>query len=157
VMFHKIHNALHLPSVIGVSTLMNGARTYAATPRPYVLVDSQTGARDFSSVSFTAWPNRTIPMPRDFGYNALSAAAKAKHEEIRRGVPTCRLCHGDPDGPGPITAPSQGDTIYAEPTRAACGACHDDVLWDRPYDAGNFQIMPLQTDDAICRECHFPE
>jgi len=157
VMFHKIHSGRHLPSVLGVSTLPDGTRTYTAPPVPYVLVSPTTGAHDYSDVGFPAWPNRSIALPRDFGYAALSDEAKAKDELVRSGVASCTQCHGDPDGAGPLAAPAQGETIYAQPTRAACGACHDDVLWDRPYDAGNLSIMPPQANDTICTECHEAE
>ncbi|MBI5364328.1 MAG: hypothetical protein HZA53_14205 [Planctomycetes bacterium] len=155
VMFHKLHSGQHLPSVLGIATNADGSRNYAVEGAPYVLVDRATGAHDYSNVGFPAWPNRSIPMPRNSGYGALSDEAKAKDELFRRGITSCDVCHGDPDGAGPIAAPAQGATAFAQPSRMACGACHDDVDWSVPYDKGNFSVMPPQTDDAICRECHF--
>lgn len=157
VLFHKLHSGKHLPSVIGIRTLEDGARDYDVAGAPYVTVDRDAGAHDWSSVAFPVWPNRSIPTAKNFGWNALSDEAKAKDELFRTGITTCVACHGDPDGDGPIEAPAQGETVYAQPTRAACGACHDDVDWTLPYDKGNFSVMPAQSDDAICRECHFVE
>lgn len=157
ILFHRIHNGKHLPSVLGVTTDVNGLRDYTATPKPFVVVDGASGVHDYSRVGFPVWPNRTIPMPADLGFDGLSAEAQARELEVRRGVTQCRVCHGDPDGAGPLAAPSQGDTVYAQPSRAACGACHDDVIWSRPYDAGLFSVMPPQPNDATCRSCHFPD
>lgn len=157
VMFHKLHSGKHLPSVLGIATNADGSRDYSPVGAPYVLVDGATGAHDYSNVAFPAWPNRSIAMPRNFGYGALPAEAQAKDEEFRRGITSCDVCHGDPDGSGPIEAPAQGPTAFAQPSRAACGACHDDVDWSLPYDKGNFSVMPPQSDDAVCRECHFVE
>ena len=151
VMVHKIHNGAHLPSVLGVTTDVNGDRDYTATPEPYQLVGFSVG--DFSEVRFPAWPNASIPMPRDAGHSALSPAEQALEDEIRRGVTSCYLCHGDPDGAGPVEAPAQGDLAYSQPARNACGSCHDDWVFDRPYTA-NLSTMPPQLSDGACKLCH---
>jgi hypothetical protein len=54
---------------------------------------------------------------------------------------------------GPLTAPAQGDLAYAQPRRATCGACHDDVHWDQPYTS-NGQTMPAVANDSNCILCH---
>src|SRR5262249_3099815 len=41
------------------------------------------------------------------------------------------------------------------PTRLACGSCHDDVDWTKPYSS-NSQTMPAQNDSAACTICHDP-
>lgn len=156
VMFHKIHSGKHLAQVLGITTLPNGLRDYLAPPRPYELVDGVTGLHDYSRVGFPVWPNRSIPMPKNFGFDLLAPEAQALDVEWRKGVTTCRVCHGDPDGAGPLVAPEQGDTVYAQHQRQTCGACHDDVVWESTYDHGNFDVMPAQTSDGLCRECHFP-
>jgi OmcA/MtrC family decaheme c-type cytochrome len=148
VMVHKIHNAAHLPSVLGVSTNPDGSRNYAAMPAPYVV-----NGDDFSDIHFPVWPNAQIPMPRDQGYSALPAPSQALEDTIREGAANCIVCHGDPDGPGPLTAPAQGDLYKAQPSREACGACHDDVIWGQPYTA-NMQTMPAQANDSNCALCH---
>jgi hypothetical protein len=150
VMIHKIHNARHLPSVLGVATNPDGTRNYAATPVPYVV-----SGDDFSGIGFPVFPNLSIPLPRDVGYSALAANERALEDTIRTGVADCSVCHGDPDGTGPAPAPAQGDLAYSQPTRRACGACHDDIDWTLPYEANN-STMPAQNDDASCKLCHDP-
>jgi len=157
VMIHKIHNAMHLPSVLGVTTNPDGSRNYAATPVPYQIVGHNNSIEDLSGVAFPVWPNAAIPMPRDAGYlnpaPGLPSAARTLEDEMRRGVTACEKCHGDPDGAGGIVAPAQGDLAYSQPTRRACGSCHDDVVWEHLYTA-NGQTMPVQDDDSACILCH---
>ncbi len=155
VMIHRIHNAEHLPSVLGVTTDATGARVYdEASATPYWIAGGSVN--DFSDVAFPVWPNLNIAMPRDMGYTALSTANKALEDEIRRGVTDCAKCHGDPDGAGALEAPAHGDLFEKQPTRRACGACHDDVNFAELYTA-NDQTMPAQNDDATCMECHAAE
>lgn len=151
VMVHKIHSGEHLPSVLGVSTNMNGTRNYAATPTPYMIGDN-----DFSEVAFPAWPHALVATPRDQGYSALTSPEKAKEDTIRTGPSNCVVCHGDPDGvDGPLTAPAQGGLAYAQPRRATCGACHDDVHWDSNYTANGLTMLSSVTqDDTLCINCH---
>jgi OmcA/MtrC family decaheme c-type cytochrome len=150
VMIHKMHNAAHLPSVLGVATNTDGTRNYAATPRPYVV-----GGDDFSFIAFPVWPNLNTSMPRDFGYSALTTAQKALENTMLQGATECSKCHGDPDGSGPLTPPAQGDIAQTQPSRRACGACHDDVDWTQNYKA-NQQTMGPQLNDSSCKFCHAP-
>ena len=153
VMIHKIHNGSHLPSVLGVTTDMTGARDYAAAAVPYQLVGFGGNVHDYSDVVFPAWPNVNEPMPRDAGYTALGATERGLEDTMRGGVTSCHLCHGDPDGSGPLQEPAQGDLAYSQPSRAACASCHDDWIPDHPYVA-NGETMDPQLDDATCRNCH---
>jgi hypothetical protein len=153
VMIHKIHAGFHLPSVLGVTTNANGSRNYGATPKPYVLLGRNSSINDFSDVRFPVWPNALSPMPRDFGYSALPAGSQAVEDTIRSGPANCIVCHGDPDGAGPLTAPAQGDLYKSQPTRRVCGSCHDDVVWGQPYTS-NQQTMGAQANDTNCTLCH---
>ena len=148
VLIHKIHSGKHLPSVLGVATNPDGSRNYGATPAPYVVAGF-----DFSHVAFPAWPQGQVPLPRDFGYSALSSTDKATEDEIRKGPTNCAVCHGDPDGSGPLTAPAQGDNAYNQPSRQACGSCHDDIDWGQPYTS-NTQTMGAQANNTNCLLCH---
>ncbi|GAB4136726.1 MAG: hypothetical protein Fur0037_01460 [Planctomycetota bacterium] len=156
VMIHKIHAAAHLPSVLGVATNANGSRNYAATPQPLLYMDDNDAIEDFSDHQFPVWPNFTIGMPRDIGYSSLAPAEQALEDAILKGPVACAKCHGDPDGAGPLPAPANGSLIYAQPSRRACGACHDDINWSYPYTS-NQQTMPPQPNDAVCKDCHAPE
>jgi len=152
VMVHKIHSGRHLPSVLGVGTNPDGSRDYTAPPTLYEIIASST--HDYSQVAFPAWPHGLVPTPRDLGYSALSAENKAKEDAIRTGPSNCIVCHGDPDGDtGPLTAPSQGDLAFAQPRRATCGSCHDDIDWGNPYTS-NGQTMPAVANDSNCILCH---
>jgi hypothetical protein len=153
VMIHKIHSGKHLPSVLGVDTNPDGSRNYAATPKPYQIVGFENSLSDYSEAAFPAWPWGLVALPRDQGYTALSADAKLKEDTIRTGAADCIACHGDPDGSGPLTAPSQGKLHRSQPSRAACGACHDDINWGLPYTA-NGQTMPSQANNSNCVLCH---
>lgn len=153
VMVHKIHTGAKLPSVLGIATRMDGSRDYDATPMPYELVGFGNRIHDYSEVVFPVWPSLSYPMPRDSGYSMLSPTRQGLDNDQRSGVVACYVCHGDPDGSGPIQAPADGDVAYLQPARRSCGACHDDIDWDYPYTA-NMQTMPLQADDSACVVCH---
>lgn len=171
VLIHKLHDAAHLPSVLGVSTDADGNRVYpgqtgAIAPQPLVYADDDGELEDFSEVAFPVWPNLNIAMPRDAGYSTLSGtdpdgtgplrSARSAEDQIRTGATACAKCHGDPDAGGPLAAPTQGELAFVQTTRRACGSCHDDIDWTRPYVA-NGQTMPPQLDDAHCIECHANE
>lgn len=152
-MIHKIHNGAHLPSVLGVSTDANGDRVYdPSSAQDYIVVGRS--AHNYSDVSLPIWPNFSYPMPRDAGYSGLASSERALEDTMRRGAISCDKCHGDPDGAGPVPAPAQGRLAYEEPTRTACGSCHDDVDWSKPYKGGDGSRMPPQADNALCARCH---
>jgi OmcA/MtrC family decaheme c-type cytochrome len=60
------------------------------------------------------------------------------HVEFPQDHRNCTKCHDGPDA----------DLYRMAPSRAACGACHDDV--DFENGVGHFQ----QTSDAACSACH---
>jgi hypothetical protein len=171
VMVHKLHSAKHLPSVLGVGTRPDGTRDHAVAPRPYLLVGEDDHVTDFSHAASPVMPGAYVafttnttntsytgtggngPMPRDVGYAALSGPQQRLEDEMRSGLMPCEQCHGDPDGAGPLAAPAQGDRYQTAPTRKACGSCHDDLDWTRPYTA-NSMTMPAQLGDAACATCH---
>jgi hypothetical protein len=160
VMIHKIHAGKHLPSVLGVTTNPDGSRDYGAAPQPYQLLGFGDRAIDFSHVNFPAWPSFYTPMPRDLGHAALNTpvttegARRQSLENLMRQAPVeCAKCHGDPDGEGPLPAPRDGDLIWQQPTIGACRSCHDDWVPEHLYTA-NDQTMPIQRDNAACKECH---
>jgi hypothetical protein len=153
VMVHKIHNGHHLPSVLGVGTNPDGTRNYGLTPKPYKLVGFNT--LDASEIGFPVFPSLNTSMPRDAGYTALASGPKALEDEMRQGVVACAKCHGDPDGAGGIAPPAQGALHETQPSRHACGSCHDDVDWSRPYAANN-DVMIADPSPGACSLCHPP-
>ena len=147
VMVHKIHNGAHLPSVQGITTAADGSRVYGAGT-PYIV-----GTTNFSGINFPSFPNYNIAMPKDAGYSSLAAANRTKEDNVRKGVTSCFNCHGDPDGNGPLPSPTQGEKAYDSPSHRACGACHDDIDWTKPY-AANGTSMPANPPEAACNVCH---
>ena len=59
----------------------------------------------------------------------------------------CEVCHDQ------TTGAAQAKAFMTEPTRAACGACHDDVN----FATGNNHPGGFQTDDTQCATCHVPQ
>lgn len=59
----------------------------------------------------------------------------------------CETCHSQ------STGAAQANAYLVKPTRAACGACHDDVNFASGANhAGGFQL-----DDNECSQCHVPQ
>ena len=59
----------------------------------------------------------------------------------------CANCH---EGKVASNKPTQSFVWYTFPSRAACGACHDDVNWT----TGDNHPGGAQTDDSKCASCH---
>ncbi len=178
VMIHKIHNSENLPSYQGIATNPDGSRNYNVPREPYELVSEDLEVREYE-IQFPVWPNLNIAMPKDYGYTIsedIPTKSLAKwdgptskfinevrpddgrswrsmDDKTRMGVTACAKCHGDPDDAGPLEAPAQGNLSYIQPTRRACGSCHDDVDWELPYRS-NLKTMDPQADDSGCITCH---
>jgi OmcA/MtrC family decaheme c-type cytochrome len=59
---------------------------------------------------------------------------------------TCTVCHQNA---------TQANNYLSVPTRAACGACHDDVNFTTGKNHSDAQIVQL--DDKNCATCHIPQ
>lgn len=75
-------------------------------------------------------------------------------------VQRCEVCHSQSAStPAPSnvanapTVAAQSKAFLTEPTRAACGACHDNVN----FATGANHPGGIQTDDAQCANCHVPQ
>ncbi len=64
--------------------------------------------------------------------------------EFPQDIRNCTKCHTD-DRP-------QSDNFKTEPSRAACGSCHDDVN----FVSGENHGGGIQLDDNNCSDCHLP-
>lgn len=65
----------------------------------------------------------------------------------------CEVCHSQ------TTGAAQAKAFLTEPTRAACGACHDDINFGTGFSTGsepNHAGGP-QADDSECANCHIPQ
>ncbi|MBA3973102.1 MAG: hypothetical protein C0504_02655 [Candidatus Solibacter sp.] len=76
-----------------------------------------------------------------FGNNVADFSGVHMPSDVRN----CAFCH---DGKAP-----QGDAWLKNPTRAACGSCHDDVN----FATGQGHINLPQPSDNLCANCHIPE
>jgi OmcA/MtrC family decaheme c-type cytochrome len=59
----------------------------------------------------------------------------------------CEVCHSQ------TTSAAQAKAFLMEPSRAACGACHDDVN----FATGTNHPGGFQSDDTQCANCHIPK
>jgi OmcA/MtrC family decaheme c-type cytochrome len=59
----------------------------------------------------------------------------------------CEVCHSQ------TTGAVQGNAFLTQPSRAACGACHDDVN----FATGTNHPGGFQNDDTQCANCHIPQ
>ncbi|HME07575.1 MAG TPA: OmcA/MtrC family decaheme c-type cytochrome [Bryobacteraceae bacterium] len=93
---------------------------------PYIPAKNQFGTFDYSKVVF----------PADSGVPAAPG-------DPRR----CETCHSQ------TTGAAQAKAYLLNPTRAACGACHDDVN----FATGVNHAGGPQFDDNLCSTCHIPQ
>jgi OmcA/MtrC family decaheme c-type cytochrome len=131
VFFHKIHMGENLPSVL------------AGTP--YVPAVNQFGSFDYSAVAFPADPGdprrcTTCHAPVTGPSQAVASTSRARvRPTLSRMAQTI--------GSGQPTA------YLTNPSRAACGSCHDDVNF---VTGANHPGGP-QPDDTLCSICHVPQ
>jgi OmcA/MtrC family decaheme c-type cytochrome len=62
----------------------------------------------------------------------------------------CDNCH---EGTDATKKPAQSNVWYTNPSRAACGACHDDINWE----TGENHPAGPQANDVACATCHVPD
>jgi hypothetical protein len=117
----------------------------SSDPYRYLVIGRNSSVHDYSDIAFPWMPGRT-------GFN----------QQTRN----CAVCHG---------SAADGDAWYTRASRAACGACHDDVDFsdgtrllqsDPLVDAGTLDRDDLwnpnyreifhvpQADDSSCMGCH---
>ncbi len=92
---------------------------------PYQIIGNAQSLHDFSTVG---WPQMTQG----------------------KAITNCALCH---EGTNAANKGAQSTVWYTNPSRAACGSCHDDVDW---VTGANHPAGP-QADDKTCASCHQPD
>src|SRR4029078_4304144 len=65
-------------------------------------------------------------------------------------IRNCDNCHV---GTNPAAAPTQSTVYLTNPSRDACGSCHDDINWA----SGANHPGGAQADDSACASCHVPD
>jgi OmcA/MtrC family decaheme c-type cytochrome len=65
----------------------------------------------------------------------------------------CEVCHSQ------TTGAKQATAFLSTPSRAACGACHDDIDFATGFSNGPEVNHPggPQPDDTLCHNCHIPQ
>ncbi|MBI2868335.1 MAG: OmcA/MtrC family decaheme c-type cytochrome [Chloroflexi bacterium] len=96
------------------------------------------------------------------GYN--QTVFDFSHVLFPQDVRNCTTCHGA--APAGIKAEDyarlapNADNYKTAPSRAACGACHDQIDWatgKSTIEGGSDHGGGPQTSDAACKSCHVPE
>ncbi|MFH1177876.1 MAG: OmcA/MtrC family decaheme c-type cytochrome [Acidobacteriota bacterium] len=64
---------------------------------------------------------------------------------LPQDIRNCTTCHQP--------SAAEGHIWYTNPSRKACGSCHDDVNWV----TGEGHVAGPQDDDTVCAICHQPE
>jgi OmcA/MtrC family decaheme c-type cytochrome len=83
----------------------------------------------------------TYSITTSFGTNNYSTVVDPA------GAQRCEICHQQ------TTGAAQAKAFLTNPTRAACGSCHDDVNFATGANhPGGFQL-----DDTQCANCHIPQ
>jgi OmcA/MtrC family decaheme c-type cytochrome len=109
-----------------IHKLHNGAHLPSVQAgNKYYIVGFNNGITDWSSVEF----------PANGGGGSFA------------GVLRCQSCH-EPD-----SGAAQANAWLSNPTRAACGSCHDNVN----FASGLNHVNLPQIDDKMCSNCHIPK
>jgi OmcA/MtrC family decaheme c-type cytochrome len=90
---------------------------------PYQIIGYMNSVNDFSTVIDPATPQR------------------------------CEVCHSQTPSSTGAPAATQAKAFLLEPSRAACGSCHDDVN----FATGASHPGGIQPDDTQCMNCHIPQ
>jgi hypothetical protein len=147
VFFHKIHMGASLPSVV------------AGTP--YIPAVNSFGSFDYSAVVFPADPGdpRRCEVCHSVSTVTAGATATAARRLPRRGP----IMSGEELAmdaaqsalltSGPPAAGASPAAFLTNPTRAACGSCHDNVN----FVTGTNHPGGPQASDSMCSTCHIPQ
>jgi OmcA/MtrC family decaheme c-type cytochrome len=107
------------------------------------LPDPNSGTADFKVMIHKIHAGSTLPSVKAGGtYNIGSSDWSTVQfpSDVRR----CQSCHES------TTGATQANAWFANPNRAACGSCHDDVN----FATGQNHVNLPQVDDKQCSTCH---
>ncbi|OYW09534.1 MAG: hypothetical protein B7X34_06590, partial [Acidobacteriia bacterium 12-62-4] len=113
-------------------------------------VDPDTGNTvDMTVMTHKIHMGKELPSVRAGGKYSIIGFGQQETDYSHVGFPAnnrnCAACHMQ-EGPNAAT---QATAMY-QPTRMACGSCHDDI----DFAAGKGH--PVQLDDSRCAQCHRP-
>lgn len=81
-----------------------------------------------------------------FGQSVVDFSTVVFPQDVRN----CANCH---EGTNAAAKPTQSSVYLTNPSRAACGSCHDDVN----FATGANHPGGVQADDNACATCHVPD
>ena len=144
---NKCHQGLQLHGTTGRTTVEGCIVCHQPQS-----VDPDTG----NTVDFTAMVHKihmgaSLPSVRagkpyqiiGFGQSVHDYSDVAHPADVRR----CQSCHD------PNSGAAQHENWLTNPTRAACGSCHDNINWA----TGENHLGLPQPSDRLCAGCHIPE
>jgi len=99
---------------------------------PYQIIGFNQGVSDWSTVVFPSSVSETVP-----------------GQKTAVNMPRCTSCHE----PQAKTGAVQANNWMTNPSRAACGSCHDNVN----FATGANHVNLPQVDDTQCMGCHIPQ
>ncbi len=113
-------------------------------------IDPDTGnTMDMPVLTHKIHAAASLPSVQAGGKYQVIGFGQAVHDYSKILIPSgpgnCGACHQ----PGP----KQAADYLSHPSRAACGACHDNIDWT----TGKNHLDLAQPDDSACSRCHRPE
>jgi hypothetical protein len=142
VFIHKLHMGAFLPSVSGSPLNVlgfsgSGPTTTVATGAQADPVPSGYDPTNLRGVGLKG-------KPYQIGVTSEGEVFDATTIVWPQDVRNCTTCH---------QGGTQSDNWKNNPSRAACGSCHDDVN----FATGQNHSGGVQTDDSQCKVCHPPD
>jgi OmcA/MtrC family decaheme c-type cytochrome len=110
------------------------------------LPDPNGGTADFKVMIHKIHAGSSLPSVAAGGKYAIGSddwSTVVFPSDVRR----CASCHESTSGA------AQANAWYTNPSRAACGSCHDDVN----FATGQNHVNLPQVDDSQCATCHIPK
>ena len=99
-----------------------------------------------SVLGYTSGTQTVAPAPYEI-YGYMNSISNFSTVIDPANPQRCEVCHDQ------TTGAAQAKVFMTEPTRAACGACHDDVN----FATGVNHPGGFQQDDTECANCHIPQ
>jgi OmcA/MtrC family decaheme c-type cytochrome len=136
VFIHKLHMGANLPSVTGKPLSIYGTSGSNVPPPASGATPSPLPA-GYDPAKVPGKPYQIVVTSENETFDASTLV-------FPQDVRNCTTCH---------QKTTQADNWKANPSRAACGSCHDDVN----FATGKNHDGIVQTDDSKCGSCHPPD
>ncbi len=108
--------------------------------------DPVTGnSYDFKVMIHKIHRGETLPSVQAGGHYGFGTTHDYSTVALPQDIRNCTTCHQ--------TGAPEGYIWYTNPSRKACGSCHDNVNWV----TGDGHVAGPQADDSACKACHQPQ